>query len=55
MNMLRIVKKDLKSPRHKSAVVEDSDEEDPIDIEESKSDDEVEESESDENSDDNLE
>ena len=55
MNMLRIVKKDLKSPRHKSAVVEDSDEEDPIDIEESESDDEVEESENDENSDDNLE
>ena len=38
MNMLRIVKKDLKSPRHKSAVVEDSDEEDPINIEESESD-----------------
>ena len=55
MNMLRIVKKDLKSPRHKSAVVEDSDEEDPIDIEESESDDEVEEFENDENSDDNLE
>lgn len=55
MNMLRIVKKDLKPPRHKPAVVEDSDEEDPIDIEESESDDEVEESENDENSDDNLE
>lgn len=55
MNMLRIVKKDLKPPRHKPAVVEDSDEEDPIDIEESESNDEVEESDNDESSDDNLE
>lgn len=55
LNMLRIVKKDLKPARHKPAVVEDSDEEDLIDIEESESDDEVEESENDENADDNLE
>lgn len=55
MNMLRIVKKDLKPSRHKPAVVEDSDEEDLIDIEESESDDEIEESENDENTDDILE
>ncbi|GLJ31396.1 hypothetical protein SUGI_0629950 [Cryptomeria japonica] len=55
MNMLRVVKKDLKPPRRKPIVLGDSDEEDPIEIEESESGDEAEESEDEEHSDDNLE
>uniref|UniRef100_A0A0D6QZH6 DNA polymerase V n=1 Tax=Araucaria cunninghamii TaxID=56994 RepID=A0A0D6QZH6_ARACU len=55
INMLQVVKKDLKPPRRKPIVFGDSDEEDPIEIEESESVDEAEESEDEGHSDDDPE